>query len=127
MCLGSVPNCSSATYIYIMYIYIVYIYVPLSGGFESLQAPTSTRVACVKLQQAEDDVRLILKWLACSLPEEALMEILKDVDADMSGTINQREYLRCLRLRFQVISPGMRCVSGMLRPTVYIYIHILHI
>ncbi|CAK9098305.1 E3 ubiquitin-protein ligase SHPRH, partial [Durusdinium trenchii] len=44
-----------------------------------------------------DEIRMILKWLKCSIPEDALHDILKEVDADQSGTINQREYLRCLR------------------------------
>eukprot|EP00434_Breviolum_minutum_P038021 symbB.v1.2.033715.t1/scaffold4229.1/size42808/1 len=46
---------------------------------------------------SDEDLRTILKWVTCSLPEEVLQDILKDVDADGSGSISQREYLRCLR------------------------------
>lgn len=46
---------------------------------------------------SDEDIRTILKWLTCSLPEAVLQEILNETDADGSGTISQREYLRCLR------------------------------
>ena len=45
----------------------------------------------------QEDLRTILKWLTCSLPAKALQVILNETDADGSGTISQREYLRCLR------------------------------
>lgn len=46
---------------------------------------------------SDEDIRTILKWLTCSLPDAVLQEILNETDADGSGTISQREYLRSLR------------------------------
>jgi len=56
-------------------------------------------------RSAQEDIRTILKWLTCSLPEAVLQEILNETDADGSGTISQREYLRCLRTRVCGIQP----------------------
>ena len=70
------------------------------GEKSSFEYGASLHFCCFnpqKKSRPEEHLRTILKWLTCSLPEAVLQEILNETDADGSGTISQREYLRSLR------------------------------